>query len=67
MVGNSGAQVSGILYLPDGTLDLRGNVSGTWARGQIIVYRFTTNGNTDIRVEYVEHVTVTRPTVWLVQ
>nr|BAL52585.1 hypothetical conserved protein [uncultured prokaryote] len=67
MVGNSGAQVNGILYLPDGTLDLRGNVSGTWARGQIIVYRFTTNGNTDIRVEYVEHVTVTRPTVWLVQ
>jgi len=67
MVGNSGAQVNGILYVPDGTLDLRGNVSGTWARGQIIVYRFTTNGNTDIRVEYVEHVTVTRPTVWLVQ
>ncbi|MCX2727777.1 pilus assembly protein TadG-related protein [Thermomicrobium sp. 4228-Ro] len=67
MVGISGAQVNGILYLPDGTLDLRGNVSGTWARGQIIVYRFTTNGNTDIRVEYVEHVTVTRPTVWLVQ
>jgi hypothetical protein len=67
MVGNSNAQVRGILYVPDGTLELSGNASGTWARGQIIVYRFTTNGNTDIRVEYVEHVTVTRPTVWLVQ
>lgn len=67
MVGTSGAQVDGIVYLPDGTLELSGNASGTWARGQLIVYRFTTNGNTTIRVEYVEHVTITRPTVWLVE
>jgi Flp pilus assembly protein TadG len=67
MVGNSGARVDGILYLPNGTLDLRGNVSGTWARGQLIVNRFTTNGNTDIRIERVEHVVITRPTVWLVE
>jgi hypothetical protein len=67
MVGNSGARVDGILYLPNGTLDLRGNASGTWARGQLIVNRFTTNGNTDIRIERVEHVVITRPTVWLVE
>ncbi|MDW8060537.1 MAG: pilus assembly protein TadG-related protein [Thermomicrobium sp.] len=67
MVGNSGARVNGILYLPNGTLELSGNASGTWARGQLIVYRFSTNGNTDIRVERVEHVAVTRPTVWLVE
>ena len=67
MVGNSGAQVNGILYLPDGTLELSGNASGTWARGQLIVYRFATNGNTNIRVERVEHVIITRPAVWLVE
>jgi hypothetical protein len=31
------------------------------------VNRFTTNGNTDIRIERVEHVVITRPTVWLVE
>ncbi len=67
MVGNSGARVEGILYLPDGTFELRGNASGTWARGQLIVNRFTTDGNTDIRIERVEHVVITRPTVWLVE
>ncbi|MCS7051967.1 MAG: hypothetical protein NZL87_10150, partial [Thermomicrobium sp.] len=67
MVGNSGAHVNGILYLPNGTLELSGNASGTWARGQLIVHRFATNGNTDIRVERVEHVVITRPTVWLVE
>ncbi|MCM8746486.1 pilus assembly protein TadG-related protein [Thermomicrobium sp. CFH 73360] len=67
MVGNSGAQVNGILYLPNGTLELSGNASGTWARGQLIVYRFATNGNTNIRVERVEHVMITRPAVWLIE
>jgi len=67
MVGKSGAQVNGILYLPAGTLELSGNASGTWARGQLIVYRFATNGNTNIRVERVEHVMITRPAVWLIE
>lgn len=67
MVGNSGAQVNGILYPPDEALELSGNASGTWARGQRIVYRFATNGNTNIRVERVEHVIIIPPAVWLVE
>lgn len=63
MVGNSQSRVEGIVYLPDGTLDLRGSVSGTWAQGQLIVYRFTSHGNTNVRSERVEHVTITRPAV----
>lgn len=67
MVGNSNSRIDGIVYLPSGTLELSGNSSGTWARGQLIVYRFTTNGNTNIRVEWVEYVRITRPAVWLVE
>lgn len=67
MVGNSETFIRGIVYLPDATLELSGNVSGTWAEGQLIVDQLKNNGNTDARVVYRNYVDIELPAVWLIQ
>jgi hypothetical protein len=67
MVGNSRTFIQGIVYLPDAPLELFGNVSGTWAEGQLIVDRLTNAGNVNAQVRYRKYVDVELPTVWLVE
>lgn len=67
MVGNSRTFIQGIVYLPDAALELSGNVSGTWAEGQLIVDQLRNNGNTDAEVRYKKYVDIELPAVWLVE
>ncbi|MCM8749611.1 pilus assembly protein TadG-related protein [Thermomicrobiaceae bacterium CFH 74404] len=67
MVGNSGAFIQGIVYLPDAPLELSGNASGTWAEGQLIVDQLRNNGNTDAEVRYRQYVNIDLPAVWLIE
>lgn len=67
MVGNSRTFLQGIVYLPDAPLELFGNVSGTWAEGQLIVDRLTNAGNTRAEVRYRKYVDIELPAVWLVE
>jgi Flp pilus assembly protein TadG len=67
MTGNSGTFLGGIVYLPDGTLSMTGNTSGTWAEGQLIVDKLTNVGNTDVSIKYKNYVDITTPAVYLIQ
>lgn len=67
MTGNSGTYLGGIVYLPDGTLSMTGNSSGTWAEGQLIVDKLTNVGNTNVSIQYKKYANITVPTVFLIQ
>ena len=67
MVGNSRTLIQGIVYLPDAPLELSGNVSGTWAEGQLIVDQLRNNGRTNAQVRYRKYVNIDLPAVWLIE
>lgn len=61
------AFLGGVVYMPDNEFILSGNTGGTWARGQLIVGRFSVTGSSDGYVEYEQLVELGKPGVWLVR
>ncbi len=69
--GNGGSNITGTIYLPDGTLDASGggsNPQETVVTGQIIAWRVLNNGNGSLRLIYDESkMYVLPPTMQLVE
>ncbi len=62
--------LGGLVYAPDSHLEVSGNVDGTWARGQLIVRRFTAAGSLGTAanpslIEYLQLIDMGTPQVWL--
>lgn len=67
LVGNTNAQLNGIVYLPSATLSMTGNSSGTLATGQLIVNSLTNVGNTDVQIKYKKYIDISVPAVALIE
>jgi len=66
--GASGDYLGGVVYIPSGTVQLNGTQTGTWAEGQMIVDKLTSNGsNTNITIKYKKYIDMSTPVVYLIQ
>jgi Flp pilus assembly protein TadG len=65
--GSSGDYLKGIVYMPDGTLQLTGTTTGTWAEGQLIVDKLNNTGTINVSIKYKDYVDITSPSVYLIQ
>lgn len=65
--GNNGIKLTGIVYLPNASLDLSGDFGGSWANGQFIVNTIHYTGNFHGQIDYHKFIQIYAPAVYLIQ
>uniref|UniRef100_A0A831X209 Uncharacterized protein n=1 Tax=Thermorudis peleae TaxID=1382356 RepID=A0A831X209_9BACT len=67
MRGTHDSLLQGIVYLPDGTLELNGTPQAELMRGQLILSRLSNRGTAGLIVTYQQYVDIELPAVWLIE